>query len=96
MARLGLLSFRYAVGWLLLSSFGVLAGIVIPAITPLASFLAITPAALIALGCTFLLVTICIQLSVSISGLYERQRRLVEELAFLRQNFDAFRNGSKE
>lgn len=96
LARLGLLSFRYAVGWLMLSAFGVLAGIVIPVITPLANLLAITPAALIALGGTLLLIAICIQLSVSISGLYERQRRLAEELAYLRQTFDAFRHGSRE
>jgi hypothetical protein len=80
----------------MLSAFGVLAGIVIPVITPLANLLAITPAALIALGGTLLLIAICIQLSVSISGLYERQRRLAEELAYLRQTFDAFRHGSRE
>jgi hypothetical protein len=88
LARRGLLSFRYTVGWLLLGSFGLFAGIVIPVISPLANYLTITPAALLAIGGTVLLVVICIQLSISISGLHERQRRLTEELAHLRQTVD--------
>ena len=88
-ARRGLLSFRYTVGWLLLSAFGVMAGIVIPLITPIANLLAITPAALLAIGGIILLVVICVQLSISISGLHERQRRLTEELAHLRQTVDS-------
>ncbi len=87
-ARRGLLNFRYTVGWLLLSAFGVMAGIVIPVITPIANLLAITPAALLAIGGIILLVAICVQLSISISGLHERQRRLTEELAHLRQTVD--------
>ena len=92
-ARRGLLNFRYTVGWLLLSAFGVMAGIVIPIITPIASFLAITPAALLAIGGIILLVVICVQLSISISGLHERQRRLTEELAHLRQTVDTIDRG---
>ena len=88
-AQRGLLNFRYTVGWLLLSAFGVMAGIVIPVITPIANLLAITPAALLAIGGIILLVAICVQLSISISGLHERQRRLTEELAHLRQTVDA-------
>ena len=87
-ARLGLLNFRYTVGWLLLSALGVLAGIVIPVISPLAELLEITPAALLAIGAIVFLVLICVQLSISISGLHERQRRLTEELAHLRQSVD--------
>jgi len=87
-ARRGLLNFRYTVGWLLLSAFGVMAGIVIPIIAPIANFLAITPAALLAIGGIVRLVVICVLLSISISGLHERQRRLTEELAHLRQTVD--------
>ena len=89
-ARKGLLNFRYTVGWLLLSTFGILAGLIIPLIAPIANFLAITPAALLAIGGIVLLIAICIQLSISISGLHERQRRLTEELAHLRQSLDSF------
>ena len=65
-----------------------MAGVIIPVITPVANFLAITPAALLAIGGIILLVIICVQLSISISGLHERQRRLTEELAHLRQTVD--------
>ena len=92
-ARRGLLNFRYTVGWLLLSTFGIMAGIIIPLITPIANFLAITPAALLAIGGIILLVIICVQLSISISGLHERQRRLTEELAHLRQTVDTIERG---
>ena len=84
-ARRGLLNFQYAVGWLLLGISAVMAGIVLPLIAPIANFFAITPAALLAIGGVVLLVIICIQLSISISGLHERLRRLAEELAHLRQ-----------
>ena len=87
-ARRGLLNFRYTVGWLLLSLFGIFAGATTPIIAPVADFLGITPAALLAIGGSSLLVVICIQLSISISGLHERQRRLTEELAHLRQAVD--------
>ena len=89
-ARKGLLNFRYTVGWLLLSTFGILAGLIIPLIAPIANFLAITPAALLAIGGIVLLIAICTQLSISISGLHERQRRLTEELAHFRQSLDRF------
>ena len=85
----GLISFKYTLGWLALSTTGVMAGVVIPIIAPMASFLSITPAALLAIGGIILFVAICIQLSISISGLYERQRRLTEEVAHLRNALDS-------
>ena len=93
-ARRGLINFRYTVGWLLLSAFGVMAGIAIPIISPIANYLEITPAALLAIAAIMLLVLICVQLSVSISGLHERQRRLTEELAHLRQSVDVMNPNS--
>jgi len=91
-SRKGLINFRYTVGWLMLCAFGVLAGVLIPIITPIANYLAITPAALLAIVAIMLLVLISVQLSVSISGLHERQRRLTEELAHLRQSIDVMKN----
>lgn len=83
-ARRGLLSFRYTAGWLGLGLLGTVGGIAVPIVAPLAKFLGITPAAVIAIGAVLLFVVICIQLSISISGLHEHQRRLVEELAHLK------------
>ena len=84
LGRRGKLSFRYTVGWALLFSLGISSILLIRIVEPLADFLKISPAALIAVTGLVLLLTICIQLSVSISGLQEQTRRLSEELALLR------------
>lgn len=81
LARRGRLSFRYTVGWLGLCLFGITAGASVEIVQPLAEKLKITPAALLSVGAIFLLVTICVQLSVSISGMQEQIRRLTEEVA---------------
>jgi cell division protein FtsX len=51
--------------------------------------LAITPAALLAVSFMIVLVAICIQLSISISGLQEQVRSLSEEVAQLGLASDA-------
>lgn len=84
LARVGRLSFRYTVGWLLLSMLGLLAGFFVPVIQPVADFLKLTPAALLALMAVVLLVSICIQLSISISGLQEQLRSMAEKIALMR------------
>ena len=78
------LSFRYTVGWMVLGALGIFAGIVSPIAEPIADKLEVTPAALLGIGAVVLLVTLCVQLSISISGLQEQVRRLTEEAAFLR------------
>jgi uncharacterized membrane protein YfcA len=85
LGRRGRLSFRYTIGWLALAAVGVFAGAFIPVVSPVADWLEISPAALVAVGAILLLVSICIQLSISISGLQEQIRRLVERLAILEQ-----------
>jgi uncharacterized membrane protein YfcA len=87
LGRKGRLSFRYAVGWLALAAVGVFAGAFIPVVSPVADWLEISPAALVAVGAILLLVSICIQLSISISGLQEQNRRLAEKLAILEERF---------
>lgn len=84
LARRQKLSFRYTVGWLALCGVGIFAGLLVPVINPLARWLSISPAALIAIGAVLLLTSICIQLSISISGLQSQVRRLTEEAAELR------------
>jgi len=95
LARSGLLSFAYSIGWLILSALGIFAWIFLQLIAPLANFVHITPAALLAMGGVFLLILISIQLSVSISGLHTRQRRLVEELAYLQTQIEFERKSRK-
>lgn len=89
------LSFRYTVGWLSLCAIGVLAGFFIPIVQPISEALRLTPAAFLALGALTLLVAICIQLSISISGLQQQVRRLSEELA-LQELIHDRRQGSNE
>ena len=84
LARRELLSFRYTVGWLLLFSMGLFSYFVFGLINPVAKIFSITPAALLALGGVGCIGAICLQLSISISGLHQRIRVLTEEVAHLR------------
>ena len=84
LARSGHLSFRYTVGWLSLFALGIVARVALPITNKLSGWLRLTPAALLALCGMVLLLLICIQLSVSISGVQNQMRRLAEELAKLR------------
>jgi len=81
LARRGRLSFRYTVGWLALCLFGITAGASVPVVQPLAEKLKVTPAALLSIGAIFLFLAICVQFSISISGMQEQIRRLTEEAA---------------
>ena len=89
LARRSRLSFRYALGWLLLFVPGFLSIVLLPLTEPVSKALAITPAALLAVSFMTVLVAICVQLSISISGLQEQVRSLSEEVAQLRLASDA-------
>ena len=84
LSRRGLMSFRYTIGWVVVASLGILAGLFIPLAAPIASALGMSPAALLAIVALILFVAISIQLSISISGLQQQVRTLTEELARLR------------
>jgi hypothetical protein len=86
------LSFRYTVGWMILGALGVLAGLLIPVAEPIAKQLQVAPSALLGVGAVILLVVLCVQLSISISGLQEQVRRIAEETAFLRQEIEEVSN----
>lgn len=86
------LSFRYTVGWLTLGFLGVIAGLLSPLAEPLADRLNLSPAALLGIGALLLLLILCVQLSISISGLQEQVRTLAEESAFLREEIDRVRD----
>ena len=84
LSRRGLLSFRYTIGWVVVASTGILAGLFIPLAAPIASAIGMSAAALLAVVALILFVAISIQLSISISGLQQQVRTLTEELARLR------------
>lgn len=84
LARRERLSFQYTMGWLTLFAMGILALVALPATNQISEWLRVTPAALLALCGLVLLLMICIQLSISISGMQKQIRRLAEEVAKLR------------
>lgn len=83
LAHRGRITFRYTVGWLALFGVGVLGGVAVPVIGPVANALKVTPAALVCAIAAFIVLSICIQFSISISGMQEQIRRLTEDLAQL-------------
>lgn len=86
LARRSLLSFRYAMGWLLLFVPGMFAAWCIPVLNPISRSLGVSPIAVIAIFFITVLLMICIQLSISISGLQEHVRTLSEEVAQIQLN----------
>lgn len=84
LARIKRLSFRYAIGWIALGTTGLVAAAVVPFAKEIARVLHLSPAGVLAAGAVVLLVAICVQLSISISGIQEQNRRLAEEIALLK------------
>ena len=84
LARLQLISFRYTVGWLALAVVALLAGVLIPLVGPIARILQVDEFTLVAAAAVILLLLVCIQLSISISGLQRQVRKIAEELALSR------------
>ena len=82
------LSFRYAVGWMILGVLGVFASLLVRVAEPIAEELRVAPSALLAGVAIVLVIILCVQLSISISGLQEQIRQLAEEAAFLRQEIE--------
>jgi len=85
LSRRGQLSFRYTIGWIGVASFGILAGLFVPLVEPIANALGLSAAALIGLGALVFITAIAIQLSISISGLQRQMRTLTEQIANLQQ-----------
>ena len=81
LARKQRISFRYTVGWLALCLIGALSGLLIPVITPLASILQLDAFTLFGAIAIIVLLALCIQLSISISGLQRQVQLLNEDLA---------------
>jgi hypothetical protein len=84
LARRQRLSFRYAIGWMLFLGLGVVSALLLPIVQPAARQLGVTPGVIVSSLAVIALLAICIQLSVSISGLQEQVRSLAEESALLR------------
>ncbi len=75
------ISFRYLVGWLSICTLGIFSRVFLPMVEPLSVILRVTPSALLALVGILFLLLICVQLTISISGMQQQIRRLTEEIA---------------
>jgi len=88
LSRRGLLSLRYALGWMGVSALLVVAGIVLGLVGGLSDSLPFTPTGLLsAVGLAFVLM-ITLQLSISLSGHQEAIRQLSEANALLEERAD--------
>jgi hypothetical protein len=85
LSRRQLISFRYTVGWLVLCGLGLVAGLLIPLLAPLSDVLGISEVALVASSAIVVLLIVCLQLSISISGLQRQLQEVTEELALTRE-----------
>jgi len=88
LSRRGLLSLRYALGWMGVSALLVIAGIILGLVGGLSDSLPFTPTGLLsAVGLAFVLM-ITLQLSISLSGHQEAIRQLSEANALLEERVD--------
>ena len=78
LTRLRMLSFRFSLGWMMIALVAILASVLIPLVAPIATMLRVTPAALLTVGATAVVVAITLQLSISVSGIQNRVRDLTE------------------
>jgi hypothetical protein len=90
LARRGLLSLRYALGWMAVSLLLLGAALVLVLIGGISHSLPITPTGLLAgVGLAFVL-AVCLQLSISLSGQQEAIRELSEANALLGERLQRF------
>ena len=89
LARRQKISFQYAIGWLVLLIIALFSGLLVPVVEPVATAAKLSPVAVILAISVVILLAVCIQLSISISGLQRQVRRLHEEVAFLKQGIDS-------
>jgi hypothetical protein len=82
------LSFRYTIGWMTLGGIGVVAGALLPLIGPIADQFRLSPSAVLSIGAILLLLVLCVQLSISISGNQEQIKILTQELAILKEKIN--------
>jgi hypothetical protein len=95
LSRRGRISFRYTIGWLtlcLLSAFG---GLLLPVIEPLSRKFQLDAFSLVGALAVIVLLSLCIQLSISISGLQSQLRRLNEDMALQKKELDDLRDSKQ-
>jgi hypothetical protein len=88
LSRKGQISFRYTIGWLTLSALTAFGGLLLPVIEPLSNKVRLDAFSLVSALSVIVLLGLCIQLSISISGIQIQLRLLNEELAIQKNQLD--------
>ena len=88
LARQRKLSFQYASGWVGVSLAVIASSLLTPLVNPIAKWFSMTGTAVFLVVAVAFVVAMCMQLSISVSGLHERVRDLAEANALLRGELD--------
>lgn len=88
LARRQLISFRYTIGWLGLCVVTFVGALLVPQVEPMADFFKVDPFTVVGGSSFTILLAICIQLSISISGLQRQLHELNEVVALLRDKIE--------
>ena len=95
LSRKGRISFRYTMGWLSLSALGAFGGLSLPVIEPLSRKFQLDAFSLVGALSIIVLLALCIQLSISISGLQSQLRKLNESFAIQQKELDDLRDSKQ-
>ena len=90
------ISFRYTTGWLMICALGVFASFLVPMMTPLATWLQLSPIALLIAITAVGVALLFLQLTVSISGNQRRVDSLTQETALLREKLERLQANKKK
>ena len=95
LSRRNRISFRYTMGWFTLSVLSAVGGLLLPVIEPLSRKFQLGAFSLVGALAVIVLLSLCIQLSISISGLQRQLRKLNEDIALQKKEIDDFRDSKQ-
>jgi hypothetical protein len=95
LARRGRISFRYTIGWLSLSTLSLIGGLLLPVIEPIAEKFQLDAFSFVGAISVIVLLGLCIQLSISISGVQSQLRKLNEDLALQKRVLEDLRDSKQ-
>ena len=90
------ISFRYTTGWLMICALGVFASLLLPMMTPIATWMQLSPIALLIVIAAVGVALLFLQLTVSISGNQRRVDSLTQETALLREKLERLQTNKKK
>ena len=93
LGRLGRISFRYTMGWLLLAALGIFAALIVPVVEPIAEWLRLSPTAFLVAVASIGSAALFVQLTISISGTQRKVDSLTQENALLRERLARLEEG---